>query len=205
MAQLTAIAAPSIRPAHWEQAREWTYEDYLNLPDDDGHRYEIIEGVLYMANAPDIDHQYAVVELIFQLKHFVTEHRLGYILTALFEVHLSAKTRPVQPDVLFIRADRWPGAGAKFFEGAPDLVVEVISPGSTRLDQVVKWNSYEQAGVPEYWLVHPKSRSVQVFTLVEGEYALLGEFVGDEPIESQVLAGLTIVAGTLFSPGVGGG
>jgi Uma2 family endonuclease len=177
----------------------WTYEDYLNLPDD-GRRYEIIDGVLYVTNAPNRDHQYTVVRLIYQLLQFVESRGLGEILTAPFEVHLSERSRPVQPDVLFIRAERWPTVGANFFEGAPDLVVEVLSPGSRRTDLFIKSNAYEQAGVSEYWIVSPTGRSVQVWSLAEGEYALVGEFMGDEPIRSVVLEGLEIVASTLFNP-----
>lgn len=177
---------------------QWSYEDYLALPDD-GRRYEIIEGVLYVSNAPDIDHQYTVAELVGEIRQFVKAQGLGYVLTAPFEVHLSERSRPVQPDVLFIRSDRWPASGAKFFAGAPDLVVEVVSPSSARSDQFVKFDAYERAGVPEYWIVHPRTHAVQVFTLSGGEYAELGEFVAHEVIQSAVLPGLAIVASALFN------
>jgi Uma2 family endonuclease len=194
MAQATI---ESLEPKTWPARGEWTYQDYLNLPDD-GRRYEIIEGVLYVTNAPDIDHQFAVIKIATKLENFVTEHQLGYVLIAPFEVHLSETNRPVQPDVLFIKAERWPGPGAKFFEGPPDLIVEVLSPATSRVDRHVKFSAYEQAGVPEYWLVNPKTRSVEIFTLSGGEYAQLGEFTGDELIKSAILAGLTITTSTLF-------
>jgi Uma2 family endonuclease len=114
-------------------------------------------------------------------------------------VHLSERSRPVQPDVLFIRSDRWPASGANFFAGAPDLVVEVVSPSSARSDQFVKFDAYERAGVPEYWIVHPRTHAVQVFTLSGGEYAELGEFVAHEVIQSAVLPGLAIVVSALFN------
>jgi Uma2 family endonuclease len=105
--------------------KQWTYENYLNLPNDDC-RYEIIEGVLYVSKAPNLDHQFTVSEIHFQFKLFLRGNPIGYVLIAPYEVHLSETTRPVQPDVLFIKADRWPAAGEKFFEGPPDLVVEVL-------------------------------------------------------------------------------
>ncbi len=71
----------------WPAQGEWTYEDYLGLPDD-GNRYEIIEGVLYVANAPGYDHQYAVMQLSRQMSNWVIERQLGVVLTAPFEVHL---------------------------------------------------------------------------------------------------------------------
>lgn len=190
----------SVRPAQSQPNQgEWTYEDYLNLPDD-GRRYEIIEGVLYVTNAPDYDHQFTVMEIAFQLKLFTTQNKLGIVLTAPFEVHLSERTRPVQPDVLFIQTEKQPAPGAKFFEGVPDLIVEVLSPSTARTDHSIKFSVYEQAGVPEYWIVNPKTRSVEVFTLSGGEYALVNEFVGEEVIESRVLAGLAITTHTLFHP-----
>jgi Uma2 family endonuclease len=177
---------------------EWTYEDYLALPDD-GNRYEIIEGVLYMTNAPGLEHQFTVVQLVKKLSIFVDENKLGLVLTAPFEVHLSKKSRPVQPDVLFIKTESLPPPATKFFEGAPDLIVEVLFSTSVRTDQHIKFSAYEQAGVSEYWIANPKTRSIKVFTLSGGEYALVGQFVGDELIESKLLPGLSIVANTLFS------
>jgi len=178
--------------------KKWTYEDYLNLPND-GRRYEIIEGVLYVSNAPDIDHQFTVVKLVSQMDVFVTQNQLGYVLTAPFEVHLSEKTRPVQPDVLFIKAERWPAPGAKYFNGAPDLIVEVLSPSTRRVDQSIKFRAYEKAEVAEYWIIDPKTRLVQLYRIDNQEYVLIGEFMGDEIIESKVLPGLKIMTDSLFN------
>jgi Uma2 family endonuclease len=189
-------ATPISRPG-WPAQGHWRYEDYRRLPDD-GIRYEIIEGVLYVANAPSIEHQFSVSEVHFPLKLFVREHQLGQVFTAPLEVHLAERTRPVQPDVLFIRAERLSMLGIQFIDGAPDLVVEVISPSSIRLDRHVKFDAYERAGVAEYWLADPKVRSVEIYVWSNGEYALLGQYAGDEMIESQVLAGLQIRASILF-------
>ncbi len=176
---------------------EWTYEDYLVLPDD-GRRYEIIEGVLYVVNAPNSDHQTVVTETSRHLGNFVASQNMGRVLVAPFEVHLSSRTRPIQPDILFIRSERWPIERIAYFAGAPDLVVEVISPSSTRMDRVTKFTTYESAGVPEYWIVNPHARTIEVFTLSHGEYALLGEYTDDETVESAVLEGINLVASTVF-------
>jgi Uma2 family endonuclease len=205
-AVLPAQYAESIKPDKWAYAQhrekikkgEWTYADYLKLLDD-GRRYEIIEGILYVSNAPNIDHQFTVVEIVYQIKHFVREHQLGYVLTAPFEVHLSEQTKPVQPDVLFIKTEKWPAPGAKYFEGVPDLIVEVLSPSTRRVDQFIKFRAYEKAQVPEYWIANPKTRSIQVFTLENKEYILLGEFIEDEIIESQILTNLKIKTSSLFN------
>lgn len=176
---------------------QWTYVDYLALPDD-GRRYEIIEGVLYVVNAPNSDHQYAVTEIAAEMRNFVKANSLGRVLVAPFEVHLAEDSRPVMPDVLFVRADRWPQERIQLFEGGPDLVVEVVSPSSMRVDRVVKFTAYERAGVPEYWIVNPSTRSIEVYTLSNGEYGLLGEYSGDDTTQSTVLEGLEIVASSVF-------
>jgi len=181
----------------------WTYQDFLDLPDD-GQRYEIIEGVLYVSNAPSSEHQFTVLEIAAEIRQFLKQHKLGHVLVAPFEIHLSATTRPVQPDILFIRAERWPSPPPQYFEGAPDLVIEVISPSTKRTDHVIKFAAYEQAKVSEYWLVDPKTRSVDVYILSGGgEYALLGQFVGAEVIASQLLSGIQIITNTLFIPNEG--
>ena len=182
----------------WPAQGQWRYEDYLRLPDD-GKRYEIIEGVLYVANAPGYDHQFTVAKTVFFLQLFVTERNLGIVLTSPFEVHLSETSRPVQPDILFLTNVQQPPPGTKFFDGAPALIVEVISPSSIRLDRYTKFDAYERAGVAEYWLADPKTRSVEVYVLSNGEYALLGQFTNEETITSNVLAGLTIQTSALFN------
>jgi len=192
----SGAALPVGQPG-WPQQGQWAYADYLRLPDD-GKRYEIIEGVLYVANAPSVEHQFVVMKISGQVDSFVSQHRLGMVLTAPIEVHLSGTTRPVQPDILFIRTENQPSPGTQFFDGVPDLTVEVISPSSIRLDRTVKFDAYERAGVAEYWIVDPKARLVEVYTLARGEYALLGQYTGDEIITSNVLAGLQIKASGLF-------
>jgi len=191
----TALPQPKTKP--WPAQGHWTYEDYLRLPDD-GRRYEIIKGVLYIVNAPSFEHQFAVAEIFGELRNFVKKNRFGVVLTAPFEVHLSETTRPVQPDVLFIRAENHPLPDAPFFEGAPDLVVEVLSPSTARTDRVVKFCAYEQGGVPEYWIVDPHARSVEVYVLEKGTYTLHGQYVGSETLTSPTFPELALPVQSLF-------
>lgn len=175
----------------------WTYEDYLQLPDD-GNRYEIIEGELFVTPAPTTDHQYSSGELYFLLKEFIRRNQLGELYYAPYEVHLSEDSRPVQPDLLFIRTENAPKGGTAYFVGIPDLVVEILSRSSIRLDTNTKFTLYEKAGIAEYWIVDPKARTVRVFVLEEGIYQVWGEYSGEEVITSKMLAGLEIVNSTLF-------
>jgi len=194
---ILTMPAPSTARVAPPPPRQWSYQDYLNLPDD-GKRYEIIEGVLYMANAPSSTHQYLVLEIARRMANYVIDHALGQVTVAPFEVHLSETSRPIQPDVFFVKAARWPSGEIAYFEGAPDLVVEVISPSSTRVDRYTKFRVYEQSGVQEYWLVNPRLQTVEIFTLVEGEYALWGEFRREDTVTSGVLAGLEIPCVQVF-------
>jgi len=190
---------PLTQEREWPPQGEWTYEDYRRLPDD-GLRYEIIGGVLHMTPASGFDHQYTVGELFAALRAFVRERRLGLVLVAPFEVHLSDAAPVVQPDLLFIAAGREPSPGDQAFTGAPDLVIEVLSPSTARTDRVVKFNVYEQAGVREYWLVNPLTRTVEVYALSEEDdlYELHGEFIVGTAVTSRVLPDLALPVDDLF-------
>ncbi|EDN65975.1 protein containing DUF820 [Beggiatoa sp. PS] len=108
----------------------------------------------------------------------------------------------MQPDVFFIATKKQPKAGDKFFEGVPDLIIEVISPSSVRLDRYIKFAAYEQAGVSEYWLVDPKTRFVEVhiWSSDTQEYVLHGYFGTGEQIHSLILPKLIVEVNSIFVP-----
>ncbi len=192
MPTLTApISSPPTLP------KVWTYDDYLSLPDDD-KRYEIIEGELYVSNAPNYLHQLVASKMARLLGNFVSDQAVGVVLVAPFEVHLSVTSRPVQPDILFIATEKLPQEDAQFYTGVPDLIVEVLSPSSLRLDRSIKFAAYEKAGVAEYWIVNPRHRNVEIYTLKDGEYTLHGDFSDDERITSLVLVGLELPVSQIF-------
>jgi len=194
----SAPGRPSLPPGDWPAQGEWTYEDYLRLPDIPGRRYEILFGVLHMADTPDLAHQMVVSRLDRRIGTLVEDGDLGDLLVAPVEVRLGPAADPVPPDVLFIRAERRDIIKTQCVDGPPDLVVEVLSPGTMRTDRITKLNAYEQAGVPEYWIVDPKGRTVEVYTLDGGEYALLGQYAVGEEIHSSVLAELALPVAALF-------
>jgi Uma2 family endonuclease len=185
----------------WPRQGSWTYEDYLRLPDD-GQRYEVIRGHLYVAPAPSFAHQFAVSKLLRFLDTWVDENNLGVVLAAPFDVRLPARIGdPVQPDIVYIRKAVQPRSGDPNFQGAPDLVVEVASPSTRRLDRTVKLSAYRDAGVSEVWLVDPKARTVQVLvSSAEGEYRDLGLFRSGEEAFSAVLPGLRVNVDRIFPP-----
>lgn len=141
-----------------------------------------------------------VSELHLQIGSFVKQRQLGVVLTAPFEIHLSPTSKPVQPDMFFIVAAQPLKYTDKFFVGAPELIVEVVSPSSIRLDRAIKLAAYERAGVRKYWLAEPCLRVVEVYTLSAetSEYVLYGQFSSGEQVRSLILPELVLAVESLF-------
>jgi Uma2 family endonuclease len=144
-----------------------TYEDYCALPDD-GLRYEIIDGFLFSEPSPWLAHQRAVGNLIFVLHAHIRERGLGEVFTRV-DVILDQRT-VVVPDIVFVARERAGIVTERAVDGAPDLIVEVLSPGTVRRDRVDKRNAYARHGVRHCWLVDPAETTLEAFELVEGAY-----------------------------------
>jgi Uma2 family endonuclease len=197
--ELKELSLPEREDAKpWPAQGEWTYEDYLLLPDD-GRRYEVIHGALYVTPAPDYDHQRSGGELYFSLSSFVRRENLGLVLFAPFDVKLpEGISSPVEPDILFFRTGNLPQRGDKSFTGVPDLVAEVLSPGTRHRDRTVKFNAYQEAGVPEYWMVDPDARTVEVYVLKDGRYAELCRGGVGDVVGSVAVQGFKLKVADLF-------
>lgn len=180
--------AEELWPPHQGQ---WTYEDYKRLPDD-AWRYEVIEGALFMSPAPRPKHQEVGFNLKLALGGFVKAKGLGKVLDAPIDVRLGELADPVQPDILFIRHDRLDIIKDGWIEGAPDLIVEILSPGNWLDDRRTKYRVYATAGVSEYWIVDPDRRQIEVFVLRREVYELIGRFGPGEQARSEVLSGFQI-------------
>lgn len=146
----------------------FTYEDYLHFPDD-GRRHELIDGEHYVTPAPKTKHQVISMNLGALLHGYVSGRKAGRVLTAPTDVVLS-DLDVVQPDLLFISAGRASLITEKNIQGAPDLVVEIISETTRRTDEVIKRKLYERYKVPEYWVVDPELETVKIYRLTEGGY-----------------------------------
>jgi len=136
-----------------------TYRDYLLFPED-GQRHEIIDGEHYVTAAPFLSHQRLAFRLTLRLGGFIEANRLGQFYFAPADVLLSVHD-VVQPDLFFISSERDSIAGEKNVQGAPDLVVEILSQSSRRLDEGAKLEAYERYGVQEYWVLDPFRKGVQ--------------------------------------------
>lgn len=171
-------------------AADWTYERYLELNDD--QRYEIIDGELLLTPAPGTRHQRLVTKLGVRFEQFAAERGLGEVYFAPTDV-VFAERQVVQPDILFIRAERIPDLVQELaVHGAPDLVVEILSPTSLHRDRHRKRALYERVGIPEYWIVDPANRAIEVFPLGEGGYELTSFAAEKGQVTSGVLEGFAL-------------
>jgi Uma2 family endonuclease len=175
-----------------------TFRDYLLIPED-GQRHELIGGEHYVTPAPTSKHQFTVVNLLRVLSTFVRERQLGRVVVSPFDVVFSYED-VVEPDLLYVARERQGVIGEKNAHGAPDLAVEVLSPGSRRRDLVLKRNLYERSGVGEYWIVDPLRQTVQVFRAeLAGlrRVAVLSAAAGDT-LESPLFPGLSFPVAEIF-------
>jgi len=153
--------------------RPLTRADLADVPDD-GHRYELIDGVLIVSPAPRYAHQDVVGHLYLLLvKHCPRELK---VLLAPFAVALADDTE-IQPDLLVAPREQFTD---KELPGPPLLAVEVLSPSTSRVDLLLKRDRFQAAGVPSYWLVDPDEPSITVLELRDGVYEEVAHAVGDE-------------------------
>lgn len=176
---------------------KFTYEDYLHLPDD-GKRYQIIEGELFVVPAPSPYHQDTSRKLLLLIADFIRKHELGKVYYALCDVILSHED-VVQPDIFFIFHGREHIITDKNIQGAPDLVIEILSAHTAKLDKIQKRKLYQRFKVSEYWLVDPERKEIEVLVLKEGNYDSLGVFGGEDCFESSLLKGLKVYLKSIFT------
>jgi Uma2 family endonuclease len=148
--------------------RRWTYDDLVELPDD-GKRYEIIAGELHLSPSPNRAHQRLVRRLVVLMDRFVEANGLGEVMLSPFDVVL-APDDVLVPDLLFVQRERSDVLTAWAVEGAPDLVVEVLSPSTASIDRGKKRERYARYGVPEYWILDPRKRTLNIYSLAGGQY-----------------------------------
>jgi Uma2 family endonuclease len=167
-----------------------TYADYVALPND-GKRYEIHDGELSVTPAPGRKHQRVVLRLAAMLDAHVTSHGLGEVDIAPFDVVLSDPSI-VQPNIIFVAADRSTAFSNRGFEGAPTLMVEVLSRSTARTDRGTKLRLYARHRVPYYWIVDPDGRTIEVYRLAGTGYGRPRRFSGDGLVGLPPFPGLTL-------------
>ena len=179
-------------------AFKFTYEDYRTAPPD--KRYELLDGELLLTPAPNLRHQRLQFRLGSRLGRFIEEHALGEFFFAPCDVVLS-DTDIVQPDLLFVsRERRHLLSSGDNVRGAPDLVVEILSPATAERDRGYKRTLYAKHGVKEYWLVDPAAETVAILRTSAGALAVTRTFGRTETLRSPLLAGFELDLEEVFSP-----
>ena len=179
-----------------EPAVKLTYEDYCAAPADE--RYELLDGELIMVPAPNTKHQKVSAEIYAQLRQFINDRALGTLLYAPYDVVLS-DTDVVQPDLLFVSREREHTITAENAQGAPDLVVEILSPSTAEQDRGKKRALYGRHGVTEYWLVDPVAETIQIHRLQGETLVPTRTFGREETLRSPLLTGLELHLDAIFS------
>ena len=173
-----------------------TYQDYLNNTPPDSHN-ELLDGELIMLPTPNIPHQNTEMELSISVGGFVKRHGLGVAFSAPTDVVLS-DTDVVQPDLIFVSRERASIIGHNAIHGAPDLVVEILSPSTAQRDLTFKRRLYAKYGVKEYWQVNIDERRVTVLSLGDNDYEVVAVYGSGETLTSPALPGFALAIDEIF-------
>ena len=168
----------------------WTYQDYLELPWD-GKTYQVIKGELYVTPAPTTYHQKISINLASSIWNYIKKTDWGEIYYAPTDIIFSS-TDVVQPDIVGISKDRMAIIKEEGIFGAPDLIIEILSPSTHAIDAKTKKALYERHGVFEYLLVYPEEKKVESFLLRKGKYTDPKTYLKDEQIDIASIPGLIL-------------
>lgn len=172
-------------------------EDIWDTPED-GNRYEVIDGELFVSPPPVERHQRGAGSLYGILWQHVTARRLGRVYFAPIGVVLDAENG-VQPDLIFVSNERAGIITERGVEGAPDLVVEVLSPSTRARDRGIKMRRYAAAGAPHYWLLDPSTQNLEAYRLGENGYELAGTYGPAATFAPELFPGLEIEIAQLWA------
>ncbi len=174
---------------------KFTVKDYMSTPE--GTRYQLLDGEMILAPSPTQTHQRLLANLYRLVFAFVAEAELGRVWFGPLDVVLSNHD-VAQPDLMFISNERASVITEANIQGAPDLVVEILSPSTAEYDQGYKRALYARHGVKEYWLVDPDAETVEVLALGEEGLSPYQVFGTGQTLESPLLEGLSLELANLF-------
>lgn len=158
---------------------------------EDGNRYEVIDGDLYVSPPPLERHQFASGTLFGYLWTYIHERRLGRLYSAPFGVKLD-DDNGLQPDLVYVSGERAGLISERGLEGAPDLVIEILSRSTRARDRGLKMKRYAASGVPHYWIVDPRTRTLEAFRLTEDGYELIDSRGPGSVFQPELFPGLEI-------------
>ena len=173
-----------------------TYDEYCLLPND-GKQYELFDGELVVTPSPHRQHQRISGILYRRLAAYVEEHSLGEVYYSPLDTIFTEHT-VLQPDILFVSGRRLSEIAREKIEGAPDLVVEILSPSTFHKDLRRKMKVYSESGVREYWIVDPEMKAMELYCQGKEGLELVRHFSAEETFESRLLAGFRVAVGSIF-------
>jgi Uma2 family endonuclease len=173
-----------------------TVENYKLLPET-GPRYQLIQGDLYMAPAPNRFHQEISRNLQFELHSYLKRNPIGKIFDAPFDVYLD-EINVFQPDILIVLNERLGILTEEGAEGPPELVVEILAPKTRRLDLVNKKLEYARAGVKELWIIDPEPRSLTIHQLTSDGVEKIRQLGEEDNLSTDLLPGFNVALETIF-------
>jgi len=181
-----------------ELTKKLTYQDYLELPEEPGYRFEILEGMLIKDPSPNVIHQRVSRRLHRILEDYFWEiDPEGEIFNAPLDVTFHDIT-VVQPDLFYVSEAQKQIVKDARIDGPPTLVVEILSPSSTRKDRLQKLRIYQGVQVQHYWLVNPEEKTLECFSLQNGVYALVAAGMEEDVVEHPSFTGLSIALKDLW-------
>lgn len=183
----------------------FTYADYKSLPESMDRRYELLDGDLVLVPAPTIKHQRISKKLEFIFITFFEHNNLGEVLYAPVDVVFGKGNdrEVVQPDIIFISNERSDIATEQEIQDAPDLVVEILSPGTEERDRNYKKSLYSRYNVLEYWIVDPTAETIDIYSQTERGLQRSGIYAATQTVISPRWPELTLQAGAIFpSPNI---
>ncbi|HLY60266.1 MAG TPA: Uma2 family endonuclease [Terriglobia bacterium] len=167
-----------------------TYDDFCLLPSD-GKRYEVIDGELLVTPSPNFLHQSVVTNLTYHLSAYLINHPFGRVLVSPFDVVFS-QFDVVEPDILYVSKARSSVLTDKNVQGAPDLVIEVLSPSTAKIDRTIKLKLYARFGVEEYWIIDPEGPAAEIYRRDKEGLELAATLDGQGLLTSPLFPGFNL-------------
>jgi Uma2 family endonuclease len=179
-----------------DRFKGYTYEDYINLPDD-GKRYEIIDGELYLLPTPNLPHQSILGNLFCMIAGFLKEKEYGEIFLSPLDVVFS-NINIIQPDLIFVAKENFNIIRPENIRGTPDLLIEILSTKTEKRDRTIKLKTYSKFGVQEYWMVHEEKETVEVWRRKDDQLNFHSLLDRTQTLTTPLLPGLEISLEKIF-------
>lgn len=178
-----------------------TYQEYreMEFDEDDNFRYELLNGILIRKGSPTIKHQRIVRKIAFAFEKFLEQKPVGEVFSTPLDVVLDDHNAP-QPDIFFVSKDKKYilDEEEQVVIGTPDIIIEILSPGSVKKDRITKKKIYERCKVPEFWMVDPSYRNIEIYKLAGDTYELAYFVEESGTLKSTVLAGFELPLAQIF-------